>query len=355
MAPLRVVSLLPSATEIIQLVAAHCDTSNGVPFELVGRSHECDFPGGLEHLPSLTAAKTQWTDSADVDRQVREALSSGTGLYSVDREQLQQLGPDIIVMQSLCSVCSVDFCYVQDIAAGIEPRPQVADLNPQSLQEVLADVRRVGGLLGQPAAGETAAAALQGRVDAALAAVPRAAAATGAAGRPEGGAEGSSVSGRGGSGSSSGENGSTAGPSVAFVEWVAPIFVGGHWTPQLIEMAGGRHLLNPCTPGGGAGKSFAATPEQVAESRPDWVVVAPCGLDLATARKEMEASLASQPWWQELPAVKAGRVVVVDGNQMFNRPGPRLVDALEFLVGLLHDKPEVIPAGFPYERVPAAQ
>ncbi|KAL4424860.1 hypothetical protein ABPG77_011110 [Micractinium sp. CCAP 211/92] len=341
MAPLRVVSLLPSATEIIQLVAAHC--ADEAPFQLVGRSHECDFPPGLEHLPMLTAAKTQWTNSEDVDRQVREALSSGKGLYSVDRERLQQLAPDVIVTQSLCSVCSVDFCYVQDIAAGIEPRPQVVDLNPQNLQEVLADVRRVGQLLGQPAAGEAAAAALQQRVDAALAAVPAAAARAAVAGAASGNS------------GDSAHNGSTAGPSVAFVEWVGPIFVGGHWTPQLIEMAGGRHPLNPCKAGGGAGKSFVATPEQVAESSPDWVVVAPCGLDLPTARGEMQASLAPQSWWQELPAVKAGRVVIVDGNQMFNRPGPRLVDALEFLVGLLHDKPDLIPAGFPYERVPPAE
>jgi ABC-type Fe3+-hydroxamate transport system substrate-binding protein len=147
---LRVVSLLPSATEIVCLVAAQC-SADAAP-QLVGRSHECDYPAGLAHLPVLTAAKTSFTDSADVDRQVREALSSGSGLYTVDRALLQQLQPDVIVTQSLCSVCSVDLCQVQRIAEGIQPPPRIIDLNPQNLEEVLLDVERVGAELGQPAA-----------------------------------------------------------------------------------------------------------------------------------------------------------------------------------------------------------
>ncbi|KAI3423921.1 hypothetical protein D9Q98_009755 [Chlorella vulgaris] len=313
----RVVSLLPSATEIVCLVAAECDADGTTP-ALVAKSHECDWPPGLD-LPMLTAAKTTFTTSADVDQQVRSALASGNGLYTVDQEHLKQLQPDVIVTQSLCSVCSVDFCQVELVAAGIEPPPKLIDLNPANLQDVLADVERVGAELGQPAAGKAAADKLRARLQAALNRVP-----TAAPGRKP--------------------------PSVAFIEWVEPIFVGGHWTPQLIHMAGGSHPLNPHKAGGGAGKSFVATAQQVAGSQPDWIVVSPCGLDLATTRKELDSTLATQAWWQELTAVKAGQVVCVDGNQHFNRPGPRLIDALEFLVGLLHDQPELIPADFPFER-----
>lgn len=161
MRPLRVVSLLPSATEVVQLVADGCDGA----VILVGRSHECDFPPEVEAAGVLTASKIKWTDSADVDRQVREALSekavSSKALYTVDRQLLTELRPDVIVTQSLCEVCCVDYCQVEDIAAGLDPRPLVVDLNPRSLQDVLADVRRLGALMGQPAAGEAAGDALQ--------------------------------------------------------------------------------------------------------------------------------------------------------------------------------------------------
>lgn len=138
-------------------------------------------------------------------------------------------------------------------------------------------------------------------------------------------------------------------PSVAMLEWTAPIFMGGHWTPQLVEMAGGRHPLNPAKDGGGAANSTVASTQQLLDSQPDWVIVALCGLGLEVTRKELDNSLAKDPLWAELPAVQQGRVVLVDGNHMFNRPGPRLVDALEFLVGLLQGRPDIIPQGFPWE------
>lgn len=170
-------------------------------------------------------------------------------------------------------------------------------------------------------------------------------------------------------------------PRVAFLEWTAPLFVGGHWTPQLIRMAGGSHPLNEAREGGGAGPSFAVEHAALREADPDWVVVCPCGLDLATARRgvgdvvESDARragqlclqqslslpfacrrelgpLAREPWWADLRAVRAGRVVLVDGHQMFNRPGPRLVDALAFLVGLLHERCRgLMPRDFPWERL----
>lgn len=315
---MRCVSLLPSATEVIKEVAAYCASPDDL--QLIGRSHECDFPPEVESLPALTASKIKWTDSSDVDRQVREELAaqggSGSGLYTVDRELMARLQPDAIVTQSLCEVCSVNYSHVCNLAAGIDPPPIMVDLNPMCLEDVIADVRRVGTLVKQPEAAEAAAAALDRRIAAAVAAVP-----------PREDSER---------------------PCVACLEWVSPIFVGGHWTPQLVHMAGGRHPLNPPKNGGGAGSSFTVTPQQLADSEPDWIIVALCGLDEPTTVAELEGSLAKEPVWKEMRAVKEGRVLIVNGNHMFNRPGPRLVDALEFLVGLLNNKPELIPAGFPW-------
>jgi ABC-type Fe3+-hydroxamate transport system substrate-binding protein len=153
------------------------------------------------------------------------------------------------------------------------------------------------------------------------------------------------------------------GPGVAFLEWTDPLFIAGHWTPQLIERAGASHPLNPTAPleGAGAaagpvgqslrvaGKSVAVPHDVLVATRPDVLVVCPCGLSLADAQRETSL-LAAHAWWNELPAVRTGRVAVVDGNQMFNRPGPRLVDAFEFLVGYLNDRPELIPVSFPWAR-----
>jgi ABC-type Fe3+-hydroxamate transport system substrate-binding protein len=148
---------------------------------------------------------------------------------------------------------------------------------------------------------------------------------------------------------------------VVFLEWTDPPFVGGHWTPQLIERAGGSHPLNPTQPlpgaGSGegqqaafrvAGKSIRVPPEAIAAVRPEVIIVCPCGLDLATTRAET-AKIADQPWFAETPAARSGRVALVDGNQMFNRPGPRLVDAYEFLVGYLNGLPDLISPDFPWE------
>jgi iron complex transport system substrate-binding protein len=151
------------------------------------------------------------------------------------------------------------------------------------------------------------------------------------------------------------------GPIVAFLEWTDPLFIGGHWTVQMIERAGGRHPLNPTVPderaGAAAGpqqayrragKSIRIPPEALLATRPDALIICPCGIGLPGVR-DMTADLAKKDWWPELPAGRSGRVALVDGNQMFNRPGPRLADAFEWLVGWLQERPEVIPAGFPWE------
>lgn len=319
---MRVVSLLPSATELLCLV--------GGQRLLVGRSHECDFPPGVESAPVLTGQRLgTGLAPAQVDQAVREQLRSGASLYTLDVEALVDLRPDVILTQDLCSVCSIDEASVRRALARIHPQPQVISLNPQTVEDVLDDVLRVGRAVGLEAQASRALVGLRERLFRAADYVAPFAPA----------------------------------PVVAFLEWTDPLFIGGHWTPQLIERAGGLHPLNPTVPieGAGAaagpmqalrkaGKSIRIPPEALVAAQPEYLIICPCGVggvDLCDVH-EMVRALARQPWWRELPAVRSGRIALVDGSQMFNRPGPRLVDAFEWLVGWLNGRPDLILPTFPW-------
>ena len=318
---MRVVSLLPSATELL-FAAGGGDL-------LVGRSHECDFPHAALAAPVLTSARIAHTaasgapagvDEAAIDAAVRASLAAGESLYRVDEHLLRTLAPDVILTQDLCEVCSIDLRSVERIAASLPSRPRIVNLNPTTVWQVLDDLLAVGEAVGRAPAAQAAATGLRDRLWTAS------------------------------------EQGTpfTDGPCVLFLEWTDPPFVGGHWTPELITLAGGRHPLNAA-----GTKSRVATPDELVASAPDLVTVAPCGLPLAAVRESVRA-LERQPWWRDLPAVRqaladhpAGRpittVMLVDGNQMFNRPGPRLVDALEWLAAWIQDRPSIAPAAFPAE------
>ncbi|KAL0026272.1 hypothetical protein WJX77_007604 [Trebouxia sp. C0004] len=276
----RVVSLLPSATDIIAV-------AGGVDL-LVGRSHECNWPSQVERLPVLTGAVNEFVDSKQMDDVVKASLDRGEGLYYLEQELLKNLQPDVILTQDLCN----------------------------KLSDVLEDIHTVGKAVGREQQSRTAVSLLQQRVRDAQAAAQAA------------------LTGR-------------QPVKVAFVEWLDPLFVGGHWTPEMITMAGGIHPLNMPIGGGGAGPSIRIPNQALIDADCDWIIVCPCGFTIKDTEKEQHL-LSSKPWWQNLRAVQNGKVVIVDGNQMFARPGPRLVDALEFLVGLLHDKPELIPEDFPW-------
>lgn len=326
---MRIVSLLPSATEALLAITGSPTNPRA---QLVGRSHECDFPRPpeLEAVPVLTAAKTHFESSAQVDQAVSAQLATGESLYSLDVEQLAALKPDVIITQDLCKVCSIDLNTVRGVVARMTPQPQVVSLNPTTVEAVFDDLLTIGSAIGMEAAAAAVVGGLRERMYRAEEFVTPFAAA----------------------------------PLGVFLEWTDPLFVGGHWTPQLIERAGGLHPLNPTAapesagaaagPIGqtlrAAGPSIRVPADVVAAIRPEFVVVCPCGLSLEAAWRETQL-LAKQAWWRELPAVRAERVAVVDGNQMFNRPGPRLVDAFEWMVGWLNDRPEVIPAGFPWRRL----
>ena len=316
---MRIVSLLPSATE-----ALCCAGGTDL---LVGRSHECDCPAPVLGLPVVTAQTTRFTDSADVDRRVRLALAAGDSLYRLDADRLRALRPDLILTQDLCAVCSIDLGEVQRIATTIDPTPTVLCVNPKGFEDVLDDIVRIGDAVGLSEGARSAVVALRENFFHAA----------------------------------DFTNAYTAPIRTVFLEWTNPLYVGGHWTPQLIERAGGAHPLNATSPlpgaGAGAGAQMAhrsAGPsirvevDDMVRAAPEAIVVCPCGLDLAATRQEISA-IADQTWWRELPAVRSGRVALVDGNQMFNRPGPRLVEAYRWLVGWLNDRPELIPTGFPWE------
>lgn len=302
MKSLRVISVLPSATEMLCAIGGRS--------LLVGRSHEDNYPPDVEPVPVVTGQKTSFTTCADVNTQVTEALGAGLSLYSLDEARIRELRPDVILTQDICSVCAIDLVTVERLAASMDPRPRIVSLNPLSLGDVLANLKQVGEAVGLEAEARAYVERLEARIGAARA--EAAAALT----------RGAQV------------------PRVAFVEWPEPLYVGGHWTPQLLRLAGAEHPLNPCPDDdAGAPKSFAVPAEALVRSAPHAIIVAPCGIGLEGTRRELRRTLCAVPWWEELPAVSAGRVALVDGDAMFNRPGPRLVDALEWLVSYLHGTP----------------
>lgn len=294
---MRVVSLLPSATEL--LCAA------GGEDLLVGRSHECDWPPSVRDRPVLTAARTSDGSGAAIDRAVRDALAKGESLYTLDVERLRALRPDVILTQDLCEVCSIDLHAVRRAAADLPGDPRVVSLNPTTLEDVLDDLLRVGEAVGRERAAREAVVRLREAYWTTRDFV----------------------------------NPYLEGPEVLFLEWMDPPFVGGHWTPGLIRDAGGRHSLNEV-----GAKSRPVDPEAIVEARPERAIVCPCGWTLADIERR-RGELEDRSWWRSLPAVHEGRVAWVDGNALFNRPGPRLVDAYRWLVGWIHDRPELVPEG----------
>lgn len=286
---MRVVSLLPSATEIV--------ASLGCADRLVGRSHECDFPAGIEHLPALTAPKLKLEGlSGEIDRRVKAVLANALSVYHVDAERLRELSPDLIVTQSQCEVCAVSLTDVEAATCDWTGRKvEIVSLAAVDLAGVWDDVRRVAAALGLPAAGEAVTRDAERRI-ATIATM---------AGGP-------------------------ARPSVACIEWLDPLMAAGNWMPELVELAGGRNLF------GEAGKhSPWMTWDDLLAADPEVILVLPCGFDLTRNRAEA-TTLTGDSRWRRLSAARSGRVYLTDGNQFFNRPGPRLVESLEILAEILH-------------------
>lgn len=292
--PLRIVSLLPSATEIVAAL--------GLGDYLVGRSHECDFPATVTALPICTEPKFDPEgDSREIHGRVTDLLQSALSVYRVKTEVLATLRPTHIITQAQCEVCAVSLKDVEAaVAQFTDGQPQVISLQPQTLAEVWQDLERVGQALGSDAA--PVVQALKNRVDHCQRRVAAA----------------------------------SQRPRVACIEWIEPLMAAGNWLPELVSLAGGCSLF--ATP---KQSSPWLSWEDLAQADPEVIVFMPCGFDLARTQLEATATL-QQPRWQALGAVRAGRLYGTDGNAYFNRPGPRLVESLEILAEILH--PAIAPS-----------
>lgn len=290
MAEPRVASLIASATEIVAAL--------GGRDLLVARSHECDFPHDVASLPAVTAPKLDVArPSGEIDRQVKALLEQALSVYRVDAERLRALRPDIIVTQTQCEVCAVSLSDVEVALAGwTGALPRIVSLAPNGLADVFDDIARVATAIGRPERGQTLAAELRARME-------RVANRTAAL---------------------------SARPRVAAIEWIEPLMAAGNWVPELIDMAGGIDLF------GTAGRHSPWLDwSDLVLADPDIILILPCGFDIARSRTEMSA-LTQRREWPALRAARSGSVYLLDGNQYFNRPGPRLVESLEILAEILH-------------------
>jgi len=286
----RIISLIASATEIVCAL--------GFEQQMVGRSHECDFPASVKGLPVCTSPKFQVEGlSYEIDQRVKAILQEALSVYRVDADLLQRLQPTHVITQSQCEVCAVSLKDVeQAVCQFTGSRPVIVSLEPNALADVWSDIRRVATALGASTRGDELVASLRRRMDEIAAKAQKA----------------------------------SARPTVACVEWIDPLMAAGNWMPELVEMAGGVNLF------GEAGKhSPWMSWEEIVAANPDVIFISPCGFDIARTMEEAHL-LAGKPAWGELKAVKDNRVFVADGNQYFNRPGPRLVESLEILAESLH-------------------
>jgi iron complex transport system substrate-binding protein len=285
---MRICSLLPGATEILYRL--------GLGDQIVGVTHECDYPPEAKQKAVMVRSviDSNRLTSGEIDRAVGAALQGGTALYTLDRQALRDAAPDLILTQGLCDVCALDHQQVLEAARELPRAPEILALNPRSLTDLLIDITRVGATTGHRAAAEALVHDLQRRIDRASSAEPY----------PR--------------------------PRVVCLEWFEPLYVAGHWVPEVVALAGGLDVL------GRAGEASAKIEwQRVLDARPEVLLLMPCGFDTRRAAREA-TPLRQRTGWTELPAVKTGNVFALNGNAYFSRPGPRLVDGLEILGRILH-------------------
>jgi iron complex transport system substrate-binding protein len=293
----RIISLIASATEIV------C----ALDFEdhLVGRSHECDYPASVRRLPVCTGPKFDPDGTSyEIDQRVKAIVQEGLSVYRVDGEKLRELEPEVIVTQSHCEVCAVSLRDVERaVCAWMRSCPKLVSLAPNNLADVWTSIEQVGDALNVPERATEVIGRLQQRMQAIRGSVR-------------------TVSHR---------------PTVACIEWIEPLMAAGNWMPELVEMAGGTNVFGVA----GAHSPWMSW-QQLRDADPEVIVLLPCGFDIPRTRRDLPA-LVNHPEWPRLRAVQADRVFLTDGNQYFNRPGPRLVESLEILAELLH--PDVFAFG----------
>ncbi len=286
----RILSLIPSSTEIVCAL--------GFENQLIGRSHECDFPSSVQKLSSCTAPKFKVEGtSAEIDQRVKSILKNALSVYQIDEKKLQQMQPDIIITQEQCEVCAVSLKDVENaVCEWVESSPQIVSLEPNQLSDIWKDFINIAEALGVKEQGHELVYQLKQRMNKI---------AQKTINLPQK-------------------------PTVVCIEWIEPLMSAGNWMPELIEMGGGINLF------GVAGEhSPWMTWEQLLEANPDVILVMPCGFNLSRSKAEMSL-LSQKPEWSQLNAVQNQQVYLTDGNQYFNRPGPRLVESLEIIAEILH-------------------
>ena len=287
---LRIVSLLPSATETVAAL--------GLTDYLVGRSHECDYPSQVQSLPVCTEARLNpQKSSAGIDEEVQELMKSALSIYQIKTQVIEELQPTHIITQDQCDACAVSMAQVQEtVGQLISTQPEIISLQGNVLTEIWADLKRVAERLGVDS--QQALAALQSRVSACTRLTD--------------------------------EIPAESRPRVATIEWIDPLMSGGNWLPELIKLAGGTPVLDET-----GSRSRYLTWEELHNADPDVIIIMPCGFDLERTRTEAQI-LGERQEWSQLKAVQNNQVYIADGNAYFNRPGPRLVDSMEILAEILY-------------------
>jgi iron complex transport system substrate-binding protein len=287
---MRICSLLPSATEVIALL--------GLSDELVGISHECDYPPSVRSVPIMVEPMIppHGLASADIDRQVSQLVASGQRLYRLKDHLLRQAQPDLILSQDLCHVCAVTPDQLHDALCSLPHQPTVLTLNPRTVHDVIDDVVRIGDAAGRSAEGHRLATQLRDRLDAIRTRV----------------------------------QGLSQRPRVVCIEWLSPLYVAGHWVPEMVQLAGGQDVLaQPGSP------SRVVTWDEVLAAAPDVLIVMPCGFSVERTHTEL-FQLMQQPGQWRLSSDLGQHTFLVDASSYFSRPGPRLIDGVELLAALLH-------------------
>jgi iron complex transport system substrate-binding protein len=287
---MRICSLLPSATEVIALL--------GLSDELVGISHECDYPPSVRSVPIMIEPMIppHGLASAEIDRQVRQLVESGQRLYRLKDHLLRQAQPDLILSQDLCQVCAVTPDQLHDALCSLRHQPTVLTVSPRTVHDVIDDVVRIGDAAGRSAEGHRLATQLRDRLDAIRTRV----------------------------------QGLSQRPRVACIEWLSPLYVAGHWVPEMVQLAGGQDVLaQPGSP------SRVVTWDEVLAAAPDVLIVMPCGFSVERTRTEL-FQLMQQPGQWRLSSDLVPHTFLVDASSYFSRPGPRLIDGIELLAAILH-------------------
>jgi iron complex transport system substrate-binding protein len=285
---MRICSLLPGATEIVYLL--------GLGDQIVGVTHECDYPAEAKQKPVVvhSAIDPSRMSSQEIDRKVTDLLQAGRGLYTIDERSWLEAAPDLVLTQGLCQVCAPDYDDVVKAAQKLPRMPAIVSLNPHSLADILDDIARVALATGR----DTAAIMLINELRTRIAQVAM--------------------------------SNQKYHPRVVCLEWFEPLYVAGHWVPEMVALAGGFDVL-----GRKGEASHKIEWREVLDSKPDIILLMPCGFDVRRTAKE-STPLRRLEGWNDLPAVKAGNVYALNGNAYFSRPGPRLVNGLEILARIIH-------------------